>query len=181
MQKRQLSAAFFQFKSCYTPLLFLLFPPHTTMTNSLARALKTGLAIFVFSMSAAHAQQGARLPVTQLTAGMHVIKAEVAATDPQRSQGLMFREQMGANEGMVFLFPEPTDSCMWMKNTPLPLSVAFIDANSTIVNIADMKPHSTDSHCATSKVRYALEMNVGWFAKRGIKAGSRIDGLPPLK
>lgn len=126
----------------------------------------------------AYAQQSGKLPVISLTAGIHVIKAEVAARDAERQQGLMFREKMGSNEGMVFLFEAPAGVCMWMKNTLIPLSVAFIDNNGKIINIEEMQPQSTDSHCAKAPARYALEMNRGWFKQKNIKAGSVIEGLP---
>jgi uncharacterized protein len=128
--------------------------------------------------SAAIAQSPSKFPTIELTAGIHVIKAEVAATDTQRQQGLMFREKMGQNEGMVFVFEAPASVCMWMKNTLLPLSVAFIDQEGKIVNIEDMKPSTTDSHCAKRLVRYALEMNQGWFKQKNIKHGTVIEGLP---
>ncbi len=122
--------------------------------------------------------QNARFPTVQLAAGMHLIQAEVAQTDPQRQQGLMFREKMANNHGMVFVFDQPGSQCMWMKNTPLPLSVAFIDAEGKIVNIEDMQPKTLDSHCSTKPVKYALEMNLGWFKQKNVKPGSTISGLP---
>lgn len=109
---------------------------------------------------------------------MYVIQAEVAATEAARQQGLMFRQSMGANEGMLFIFEAPAGVCMWMKNTPLPLSVAFIDQAGKIVNIEDMQPNTTNPHCAKKLIRYALEMNQGWFKQKNIKAGSTIEGLP---
>lgn len=123
-------------------------------------------------------QQPSRFPVVSLTAGMHVIRAEVASTDAERQQGLMFREKMGPNEGMVFLFHAPASVCMWMKNTLIPLSVAFIDEHGQIINIEDMQPHTTDSHCAKKPVHYALEMNLGWFKQKNIKPGMTVSGLP---
>ena len=122
--------------------------------------------------------QNARFPTIQLSAGMHLIQAEVAQTDPQRQQGLMFREKMANNHGMVFVFDQPSSQCMWMKNTPLPLSVAFIDADGKIVNIEDMQPKTLDSHCSAKPVKYALEMNLGWFKQKNVKPGSAIGGLP---
>jgi uncharacterized membrane protein (UPF0127 family) len=120
----------------------------------------------------------ARLPVTELRAGMHVIKAEVAATEASRKIGMMMRTQMGANEGMVFDFQESQQYCMWMKNTLIPLSVAFIDEKGIIVNIEEMQAEKLDSHCAKKPVRYALEMNKEWFKQKNIKAGTKIVGLP---
>ena len=129
-----------------------------------------------------YAQQ--KFDIIPLTAGMHVIQAEVAAKDNERQQGLMFREKMGSNEGMVFVFDKPaTKVCMWMNNTLIPLSVAFLDESGRIVNIENMKPQTTDSHCSKdlAVVRYALEMNQGWFKQKNIKPGSVIEGLPHTK
>ncbi|MFC7514955.1 DUF192 domain-containing protein [Herbaspirillum sp. GCM10030257] len=142
--------------------------------------VQAAVAALLFSALPAitSAQQVARFPTISLTAGIHVIKAEVAARDADRQQGLMNREKMGANEGMVFLFDAPASVCMWMKNTLIPLSVAFIDENGNIVNIEDMQPQTTDSHCAKKPVRYALEMNQGWFKQKNIKPGTKIEGLP---
>jgi len=117
------------------------------------------------------------LPVTQLSAGMHLIRAEVAADMSSRSQGLMHRKSLAPNAGMLFVFDEAAPHCMWMKNTFIPLSVAFIDAQGVIINIADMTPHSEQSHCAARPAVYALEMTQGWFAQRGIKAGAKLGGL----
>ena len=142
----------------------------------LAALLAVPLAMPVLD---ARAQQ--RFRVIPLTAGMHVIQAEVVANDRDRQQGLMFREKMGPNEGMVFVFDAPATVCMWMKNTLLPLSVAFIDERGKIVNIEDMKPQTTESHCAEKPIRYALEMNQGWFKQKNIKPGSTIGGLPPAR
>ncbi|HEY8609216.1 MAG TPA: DUF192 domain-containing protein [Noviherbaspirillum sp.] len=131
----------------------------------------------VLGAATASAQQ-ARLPVITLSAGMHLVKAELAAKDSERQQGLMYREKMGPNEGMVFVFDGPAQVCMWMKNTLIPLSVAFIDERGSILNIEDMQPQTTDSHCARGPARYALEMNQGWFRQKNIKPGAVIGGLP---
>ena len=132
-----------------------------------------------FAASSVHAQDK-KFPVIPLTAGMNIIKAEVVANEAERQQGLMFRQSMGPNEGMVFLFGAPAGVCMWMKNTLIPLSVAFIDADGKIVNIEDMKPQTLDSHCSKKPVPYALEMNEGWFKQKNLKPGSTIEGLPKL-
>jgi uncharacterized membrane protein (UPF0127 family) len=123
----------------------------------------------------------AELPVIELGAGMHLIRAEVADDTPSRTQGLMFRQSMPQNSGMVFVFEAEAQHCMWMKNTLIPLSVAFIDRAGAIVSIHDMQPHSEQSHCAAAPARYALEMNKGWFAQRGIKPGARLRGLEKLR
>ena len=119
-----------------------------------------------------------KLPSITLGAGMYLIQAEVAQTPEQRSTGLMFRSAMGANEGMLFAFEEPGQQCFWMKNTLLPLSVAFVADDGSVVNIENMKPQTLDSHCSTKPVRFVLEMNDGWFAKRGIKPGFKLTGKP---
>ena len=130
--------------------------------------------------TALHAQESAQtqLPRTTLTAGLHLIQAQVAMTPEQRSIGLMFRKEMPTNEGMLFVFEQPAPQCFWMKNTLLPLTAAFIADDGTIVNLADMKPQTTDSHCSAKPVRFVLEMHQGWFAKRGLQAGTRLGGPP---
>lgn len=119
-----------------------------------------------------------RLQSIPLNAGMYNIKAEVAMTEEQRQIGLMHRKDMPMAEGMLFVFEQRAPRCFWMKNTLLPLSIAFLADDGTVVNIADMQPQKLDSHCSEQPVRYALEMNQGWFAKRGIKPGSKISGAP---
>jgi uncharacterized membrane protein (UPF0127 family) len=139
------------------------------------------IGVVVASLPAA-AQEISRaqstLPTTRLTAGMHLITAEVAATARSREIGMMFREKLAPNHGMLFIFDVPATQCMWMRNTLIPLSVAFIADDGSILNIADMKPQTLDSHCSIRPVRYALEMDAGWFAQRGIKAGFKLGGLP---
>ena len=134
-------------------------------------------ALLALLMSAAPAL-AQPVPVVQLNAGMHLIRAEVAADFATRAQGLMYRTAMPSNAGMLFIFDEAATHCMWMKNTLLPLSVAFLDEHGMVINIEEMKPQTEDSHCARRPARYALEMNGGWYAARGIKPGSRIGGIP---
>ena len=110
-----------------------------------------------------------------LSAGMHKIDAQVASGPEQRQIGLMFRKDMPQHEGMIFVFEQPTKQCFWMKNTLLPLTAAFVADDGTIVNLADMKPQTLDAHCSDKPVRYVLEMNKGWFSKKGIKAGSKLQ------
>jgi len=126
--------------------------------------------------ASAQGQPQLNLPVVQLSAGMHGIRAQVAATIDQRATGLMFRREMPPHEGMLFVFEQPSVQCFWMKNTLLPLSIAFVADDGTVVNLADMQPQSLDSHCSSKPVRYVLEMNQGWFAKRGIKPGFKLAG-----
>ncbi|MEP6873601.1 MAG: DUF192 domain-containing protein [Burkholderiales bacterium] len=141
-----------------------------TRAAALLLTLASGLAI------AEDAPQ--QLPAIRLSTGMHVLQVMVAQTPEQLSTGLMFRKTMGTNDGMLFVFDEPSQQCFWMKNTLLPLSVAFIDDTGTVANIDDMKPQTLESHCSTKPVRFVLEMNVGWFEKRGIKSGSKFQGEP---
>jgi uncharacterized membrane protein (UPF0127 family) len=117
------------------------------------------------------------LPTVELSAGIHLIHAELANSDSARMRGLMFRKALAPNHGMLFLFDETATHCMWMRNTLLPLSVAFIDNDGTIVNIEEMKAQTDDTHCARHGVHYALEMDAGWFKAHGLGAGSMIKGI----
>lgn len=126
---------------------------------------------------AAQAQENANppLPVQRITAGMHVIQAETATTPGERMLGLMNRDSLAPNGGMLFVFEEAGRHCFWMRNTRIPLSIAFVDEDGTIVNIADMEPFDESSdHCPARPVRHALEMAQGWFAQRGIREGARL-------
>jgi uncharacterized membrane protein (UPF0127 family) len=145
------------------------------------------LATFFFTLTllfsgASYAQQTPQmdLPRVKLTAGMYLVDAQVAATPQQRATGLMFRRQMPQAEGMLFVFEQAGEQCFWMKNTLLPLTAAFVLDDGTIVNLADMTPQSTESHCSAKPVRFVLEMNRGWFAQKSIKAGFKLIG-PPFK
>ena len=138
--------------------------------------LLTGLLFAAMGMAQSEPQT--QLPRTKLSAGMHLMDVQVAARPDQRTIGLMFRKDMGASEGMLFVFEQPAVQCFWMKNTLLPLSAAFIRDDGTIVNIENMKPQTTDSHCSAAPVRFVLEMHQGWFSKKGIKAGQKIGGRP---
>lgn len=118
------------------------------------------------------------LPRVKLSVGMHQIDAQVAGTSEQRATGLMWRKEMPQHEGMLFVFEHPAVQCFWMKNTLLPLSTAFVADDGTIVNVADMEPQTLDSHCSAKPVRYVLEMNQGWFAKKRIQPGAKLTGPP---
>jgi uncharacterized membrane protein (UPF0127 family) len=136
----------------------------------LAALLATSLATVAQDTPQMHLER------IQLTAGMHRIDAQVAATPEQRQTGLMFRKDMPPHEGMIFVFEQASKQCFWMKNTLIPLSAAFIADDGTIVNIEEMKPLVLDGHCSTQPVRYVLEMNKAWFSKKGLKAGSKLQG-----
>jgi hypothetical protein len=138
--------------------------------------LLVGLAL----AGSAYAQTGPQptLPTARLSAGMHVITAELATTPQSRTIGMMFRETAAPNQGMLFVFEYKAQQCFWMRNTPLPLSIAFIDEDGTILQISDMAPKSEALHCSQRPVRFALEMEQGWFARKGAGVGSKIRGLP---
>ncbi|MBP6801281.1 MAG: DUF192 domain-containing protein [Zoogloea oleivorans] len=120
------------------------------------------------------------MPLTELSIGMYRIEAEVAATQENRMVGLMQRRSMPANHGMLFVFTEQQRHCMWMRNTLLPLSVAFLDEQGRILNVEDMQPQTEDNHCAAKPARFALEMNLGWFKQKGLAAGTKINGVERL-
>ena len=142
--------------------------------------LLCGLLSCLFAPGALFAQQAPQPPLAtvKLTAGIHVVTAEVAATPQSRMIGLMMRERLAPNHGMVFVFEDKSQHCFWMRNTLIPLSIAFVEDDGTIVGIADMAPKSDASTCPPRPVRYALEMDQNWFTRRGLAAGQKITGLP---
>ena len=149
------------------------------MTRSISlHSLLATLALALCAIGAAAQDGPQKLDSIKLTSGMHVLNVEVARTPTEHEIGLMFRKTMPTNDGMLFIFDRPGQQCFWMKNTLLPLSVAFISDDGSITNIEDMKPLTLDSHCSTREVRYVLEMNDGWFARRGIKPGMKLKGDP---
>ena len=152
-------------------------PSHGTLRAFAASAIAVAVA---WVSSAAWALEGPQMNLqrVELTAGMHRIDAQVAIEPQQRQIGLMHRQEMPAHEGMLFVFERASEQCFWMKNTLLPLTAAFVSDDGTIVNLVDMKPQTLDSHCSAKPVRYVLEMNKGWFAQKGIKAGSKLAGAP---
>jgi len=146
------------------------------VTSAFSYVAATGLATALFGMTLPQAQAQERgLARTTLQAGMYLIRAEVAGDADSRARGLMFRDRLGPNEGMLFVFEQPSTQCFWMRNTLIPLTIAFLADDGRIVNTADMEPKSEASHCSTEGVRFALEMERGWFAKRGLSRGDRIS------
>ena len=135
------------------------------------------LAPLLFWLAVAPGVRAEGLPLMELTAGIHRIEAEVAHTQSTRMTGLMHRRTMPPQRGMLFVFDEARTHCMWMKNTYIPLSVAFLDDGGRIINVADMQPHAEDNHCATRPARYALEMNLGWFRSRNLGPGTVLGGI----
>ena len=150
------------------PFLFLA----DVTADMTRRRLAAGVAAGVLVANVALAQ----MPTIELSAGIHLIRAEVAHTFETRGQGLMFRRSLGPNEGMFFVFPQTEVHCMWMKNTLIPLSVAFIDEKGRIISISDMQPQTEIPHCAAAPAKFSLEMTRGWFSARGIKPGASILG-----
>ena len=145
------------------------------LSPATARLLATSLiALASTAPAAAQGQPQMNLPRIEITAGMHRIEAQVAASPQERQTGLMHRKEMPAHERMLFVFEQPATQCFWMRNTLLPLTAAFVADDGTIVNLADMKPQTEDSHCSAKPVRYVLEMNQGWFAQKGIKPSSKL-------
>lgn len=121
---------------------------------------------------------GASLPIIELKIGKNLIKAEVASTPASQQLGLMYRKEMPEQQGMLFVFDQKAGHCFWMRNTLLPLSIAFIDDDGKIVNIEEMKPQTENNHCPLKAIRFALEMNAEWFNKRQIGQGRVVEGLP---
>ena len=156
--------------SAIHPLLMIL------IKNAARAALVALVAALLLAPATQAQEQPQDLPVVSLRVGMHNIRAQLATTPLQRQIGLMYRQSMPTHEGMLFVFEDAQPQCFWMRNTLIPLSVAFVDDDGSVGNIADMKPLTEDSHCSAKPVRYVLEMNQGWFAKRGVKAGTRLSG-----
>jgi uncharacterized membrane protein (UPF0127 family) len=149
--------------------------PPPTATNRVRAA--AGIAAALLCAAVPDHDAGAQMPSVELNAGIHLIHAELADNDAARARGLMFRTSLPPNHGMLFVFDEPATHCMWMRNTLIPLSVAFIDDDGRVVNIEEMKPQTDDSHCARKGVRYALEMSGEWFARHGVAPGAVLQGI----
>ncbi len=152
-------------------------PAHGLTGRSAALGIAFGLML-AGSPASAQSNPGPQLGLarTQLTAGMHRLDVQLAQTPEQRQIGLMWRKNMPVHEGMLFVFEQATTQCFWMRNTLIPLTAAFVEDDGTIVNLADMQPQKDDSHCSSKPVRFVLEMNQGWFAKRQIKPGYKLGG-----
>jgi uncharacterized membrane protein (UPF0127 family) len=139
------------------------------------------LAALAFLLAASVALADPRTRLATVKVGQHPLRVEVVAGDADRARGLMHRTKLGADEGMLFIFDEPAYHSMWMKDTLIPLSVAFIDAQGAILNILDMEPQTLDSHMSAGPSIYAIEVNKGWFAAKKVRAGDKVTGLPKKK
>ncbi len=139
----------------------------------LNRRIRTTLLILalIWITSVTYSQSTLKIP---LYIGQNEIQVEVAKSPEERSHGLMERKYLGKDEGMLFIFETEDYHGFWMKNTFIPLSIAFIDKSGRIVSITDMKPLALDSHVPPKPILYALEMNKGWFASHGVKVGDQI-------
>ena len=151
--------------SCFLAILFLIQSVYAESPN-------------IKAASKSSSTQTLKLPVIELSIGFHAIQAEVAADEKSREQGLMYRKRLERNQGMLFIFESKNLACFWMKNTLLPLSIAFIADDGTIIDIQDMAPNTTQPHCPNEPVKYALEMNQNWFYYRNIRPGEKLIGLP---
>jgi len=136
------------------------------------------IVAFAAIASSANAQLNIGLRTIQMKVGIYSIQAEVADSPDLREVGLMNRTSLSTNSGMLFIFEQKAGNCFWMKNTKLPLSIAFIADDGKIVNIEEMQADTTNNHCPKAPIRYALEMNKGWFSERVIIPGNTIQGLP---
>jgi uncharacterized membrane protein (UPF0127 family) len=139
----------------------------------LARYALTGTALVLFSGNASAQESGIALSVLDQR-----LTVEVADTEADRRQGLMHRRVLPMDQGMLFVFRESSLHAMWMMNTDIPLSVAFLDERGVIINIEDMEPRTLATHSAERPAKYALEVNRGWYEERGVKPGMRIEGIP---
>lgn len=145
--------------------------------SATVRPLSSSLMLCATLLFWNHQSQAENLPTTRLNAGIHIIQAEVADTPETRTRGLMHRKQLGPNHGMLFVFDQKAGQCFWMRNTLIPLSIAFLEDDGTIINIDDMAPQTETSHCSKKPTRYVLEMTQGWFKQKGFKAGMKLGGL----
>lgn len=119
------------------------------------------------------------LPTRELLVAGHRLTVEVAATPADRQVGLMFRKSLPEDRGMLFVFEDKALRAFWMKNTYVPLSIAFLADDGAILQIESMEPETLIPHTSREPCRFALEVNRGWFSRRGIGVGDRVEGLPP--
>jgi uncharacterized protein len=113
-----------------------------------------------------------------LQIGAAQLKAEYARSPDERARGLMERTELAADRGMLFRFDDVRRHCLWMKNTPLPLSAAFMDEQGRIVDIIDLTPLDKTIRCSREPARYALEVNQGWFRHHQLGTGDQVNGIP---
>ena len=151
---------------------------HTLRLRASAAAACCALATLSCAAQPPAAQPQLSLPRVRLTVEGQRIDAQVASSEAARATGLMHRRELPEGEGMLFVFERAGVQCFWMRDTLIPLTAAFILEDGRIANLADMQPLDERTHCSAAPVRYVLEMNQGWFAQRGIRAGARVRSLP---
>lgn len=117
------------------------------------------------------------LPVAHLRMAGHEVQVEIAHRLITRTTGLMFRKEMSWDSGMLFVFPDSSPRAFWMKNTYIPLSIAFMNERAEILNILEMPPRTEERFFSKGPAKFALEMNAGWFSKNGLKAGDLVEGV----
>lgn len=139
---------------------------------------KVAVALFLSSTLLPITSPAAGLPIIPLTIGKETIQVEVATTPSSQALGLMYRKTMPESSGMLFVFQQKAGHCFWMKNTDLPIAIAFLEDDGKIINIEEMQAQTEDNHCPAKATRFALEMNAAWFSKRNIRPGKVVEGLP---
>lgn len=144
------------------------------MKLKITSLFKVFIAVLAISSHFNVSAQVQKLPVISLHINNNQVNTEIAATEQSRNFGLMYRNHLDQDSGMLFVFEQTSQPCFWMKNTPLALSIAFIDAHGHITDLINMQPKTLDSHCPTKAVKYALEVNQGWFDKNNINVGDKI-------
>ena len=154
---------------------------HLFRSMSLAAWVLSLILSHGFNLAHAQGQPQPELPLTDLYVGMHRLQSEVAVDPQHRAVGMMWRQSMPENRAMLFVFDVHAIHCFWMRNTLVPLSIAFLRDDGSIVNIKDMQPLKDTQHCPEEPVRYALEVNQGWFDKRNIKPNHQVRGLPAAR
>ena len=151
---------------------------HVAIAIALATVVglfSTNVAADATAMPAGKPQTG--LPTIVLKAGGQSVRADIASTEVTRQTGLMYRQKMGKHEGMLFVFPDIGYHAMWMRNTLIPLSVAYLNERGLILSIHEMQALSDAAHQSAGPARFALEMNAGWFSANKVNAGDTIAGL----
>lgn len=138
------------------------------------------LITLLLTATTATAQTPQSLKTAELRIGEHTLTTELALTANERSIGLMYRESMDEYQAMLFVYDDRAQRCFWMLNTLIPLTLAFLDDQGTVLQLADMAPQTTTSHCSNQPVRFALEVNQGWFKRHGVGVGDRVEGLSGL-
>jgi hypothetical protein len=147
----------------------------------LRKLVLSGLAVVCLLLAAACARgpEPQRLDKVQIELGGRKLSVEAACAPRQREMGMMFRQALKADEGMLFVFPRDEELAFYMKNTCVPLSIAFIRADGVIANIAHMEAYSLEIHRSRTVCRFALEMPFGWFSRNSVAEGSKVT-IPDL-